>query len=90
MVLEDASVNVTRPLELKVHQPEEIAARIGGISIKTLTALIRNYHLETTTLGYTEPARRGGRPRRLWAMTDSQLDALLALRDRRDEKDSSI
>jgi hypothetical protein len=81
--LEDASEDVGGKEGLKVHNPEEIAERLGGISIKTLTALIRNHGLETTTLGYAEPSRKGGPPRRLWGMTDPQLETLLALRNRR-------
>ena len=76
--------------EPKVHTPEEIAARAGGISVKSLSALIRDRGLETTTLGYAEPSRKGGPRRRLWGMTDAQLQALLALRRRRDpDRDSS-
>ncbi len=90
MVLEDASPSVTSYQGLTVHDPDEIAARLGGINIKTLMALIRAHGLETTTLGYTEPARKGGRPRRLWGMTDSQLEALLALRDRGGEKSPPV
>jgi hypothetical protein len=66
-----------------LHTPEEIAERLGGIAIKTLNELIRKRGLETTTLGYQEPSRKGGPRRRLWGMTDEQLDALLALRRRR-------
>jgi hypothetical protein len=88
--LEDASANATSHSELKLHHPEEIVEKLGGINIKTLTAVIRNHGLETTTLGYTEPARKGGRPRRLWAMTDPQLEALLALRDHRGEKNPPV
>jgi hypothetical protein len=69
--------------ELKVHTPEEIAERLGGISIKSLSALIRDRGLETTTLGYAEPSRNGGPRRRLWGMTGAQLKALLAQRRRR-------
>ncbi len=79
-VLQDASVSEGGQEGLVVHDPEAIAERLGGISIKTLTALIRNHSLETTTLGYTEPSRKGGPPRRLWGMTEPQLEALLALR----------
>jgi hypothetical protein len=50
LVLEDASVNAEGHEASRVHTPEAIAARLGGISIKTLTALIRNHGLETTTL----------------------------------------
>jgi hypothetical protein len=88
--LEDASANVTCHEGLEVHDPEAIAAKLGGINIKTLTALIRAHGLETTTLGYTAPARKGGRPRRLWGMTDPQLAALLALRDRRGGKGTPV
>jgi hypothetical protein len=63
-----------------IHHPDEIAARLGSVSVKTLNALIRNHGLETTTLGYVPPSRKGGRPRRLWGMTDVQLQSLLALR----------
>ena len=86
MVLEDARVNATSQERLEVHTPEEIAARLGGINIKTLTALIRNHGLETTTFGYAEPSRKGGPPRRLWGMTDPQLEVLLALRNRRGQE----
>jgi hypothetical protein len=83
LVLEDASVNAEGNEASRVHTPEAIAARLGGINIKTLTALIRNHRLETTTLGYAEPSRKGGPRRRLWGMTGPQLEALLALRNRR-------
>ncbi len=81
--MEDASAKAADEEGLRVLNPEAIAERLGGISIKTLTALIRNHGLETTTLGYAEPSRKGGPPRRLWGMTDPQLEALLALRNRR-------
>ncbi|MGP0067268.1 MAG: hypothetical protein ACLQGP_27195 [Isosphaeraceae bacterium] len=81
--MEDTSTNATGEAKPRVHDPEAIAARLGGINIKTLTALIRNHNLETTTLGYAEPSKKGGPPRRLWGMTDAQLEALLALRNRR-------
>ncbi len=64
----------------RIHHPDEIVSRLGNISIKTLSALIRNHKLETTTLGYAPPSRKGGRARRLWGMTDRQLESLLALR----------
>ena len=83
MGLKDASANADTREGLTIHDPETIAERLGGINIKTLMALIRTHALETTTLGYTEPARKGGRPRRLWGMTDPQLEALLAVRARR-------
>jgi hypothetical protein len=83
MVLEDAREHAVGEERPRVHDPEAIAARLGGINIKTLTALIRNHSLETTTLGYSEPSKKGGPPRRLWGMTDAQLEALLALRNRR-------
>jgi hypothetical protein len=73
--------------QVKVHTPEEIIERLGGISIKTLLALIRNRGLETTTLGYAEPSPKGGPRRRLWGMTDAQLEALLALRRQRGQEE---
>ena len=33
---------------------------LGGISVKTLNDLIRDRGLETTTLGYAPPSRKGG------------------------------
>jgi hypothetical protein len=90
MVLENASRKSTNLEGLTVHDPAAIAARLGGINIKTLMALIRNHGLETTTLGYTEPARKGGRPRRLWGMTAPQLEALLAVRDRHHGKSTPV
>ena len=67
----------------RIYTPEQIAARAGGISVKSLSALIRDRGLETTTLGYAPPSRKGGPRRRLWGMTDVQLEALLAARRRR-------
>lgn len=69
--------------EPRLHTPEAIAAKLGGISLKTLNDLVRDRGHETTTLGYAPPSRKGGPKRRLWAMTDAQLEALLAARRRR-------
>ncbi len=63
-----------------LHTPEEIAARLGGMTIKSLAELIRKEKLETTTLRFLDPSRRGGRRRRVWGMTEEQLQALLVLR----------
>jgi hypothetical protein len=73
-----------------LHTPEQIAERLGGMAVKSLSELIRKFNLETTTLHYAEPSRKGGRKRRVWGMTGSQLEALLALRrgnDRQPEQD---
>jgi hypothetical protein len=67
----------TEPL---IHTPEDIASRVGNITVKTLSALIRSRGLETTTLGYAPPSRKGGPRRRVWGMTDAQLQSLLAVR----------
>lgn len=67
----------------RLHSPEEIAARVGGIAVKTLNDLIRDRNLETTTIGYAPPSRKGGPRRRIWGMTDEQLDALLAVRQKK-------
>jgi hypothetical protein len=75
----DDSHEATR---IKIHTPDEIAERAGRITIKTLSALIRSRGLETTTLGHAPPSRKGGPPRRLWGMTDAQLERLLAVRKR--------
>jgi hypothetical protein len=75
-------VNQASNGEIKIHTPEEIAERVGRITIKTLNALIRSRGLETTTLGHAPPSRKGGPPRRLWGMTDAQLACLVALRKR--------
>jgi hypothetical protein len=82
IALGDASVKDAQGAEIKIHTPNEIAAKAGSITIKTLSALIRSRGLETTTLGHAPPSRKGGPPRRLWGMTDAQLDCLLALRKR--------
>ena len=66
----------------RIYWPEEIAERLGGIAVKSLGELIRKTGLEITTLGFAEPSRKGGRRRRLWGMTNAQLDALLELRRR--------
>ncbi len=44
----------------RVFSPEEIAERVGGIAVKSLNELIRKHGMETTTLGYAEPSRKGG------------------------------
>jgi hypothetical protein len=77
--------------ESSLHTPEAIATMLGGISIKTLNDLIRDRGLETTTLGYAPPSRKGGPRRRIWGMTDAQLEALMAVRKRRgaDQKSGS-
>jgi hypothetical protein len=62
--------------------PEVIATRIGGISVKSLGELIRKHGLETTTLGYAGPSRRGGPPRRIWGMNQAQFQALVITRER--------
>jgi hypothetical protein len=69
--------------EARLHTPEEIAAMLGGISVKTLNDLVRDRGLQTTTLGYAPPSRKGGPRRRVWGMTDAQLEALLESRRRR-------
>lgn len=89
MALDEAGTNDATAKQPRVHNPEEIAQRLGGLNIKTLAALIRNHGLETTTLGHAEPSPKGGPRRRLWGMTDAQLEALLALRNRRDEASDS-
>lgn len=66
----------------RIFTPEEIAERLGGMALKSLGELIRTHSLETTTLGYAPPSRKGGPRRRLWGMTEDQLDALLAVRKR--------
>ena len=81
-VLGHASVSDAKTVEARIHTPDEIAERIGSITIKTLSALIRSRGLETTTLGHAPPSRKGGPPRRLWGMTDAQLERLLAVRKR--------
>ena len=72
--------------EARLHDPGEIAAMLGGISLKTLNDLIRDRGLETTTLGHAPPSRKGGPPRRIWGMTDDQLEALMAVRRRRNRE----
>ena len=78
----DGRVSEEKTEALKIYTPDEIAESAGRITIKTLSALIRSRHLETTTLGHAPPSKRGGPPRRLWGMTDAQLECLLALRKR--------
>jgi hypothetical protein len=63
-----------------MHMPEEIALRVGGITVKSLCELIRYNRLKTTTLGFAAGAPKGGPRRRLWGMTEAQLQALLAVR----------
>jgi hypothetical protein len=83
MDLGDSSLSQPGGEGSKIHAPGEIAERLGNITVKTLSALIRARGLETTTLGYAEPSRKGGPRRRIWGMTDAQVEALLAVRRRR-------
>jgi hypothetical protein len=73
----------------RLHTPEEIAVLLGGISVKTLNDLIRDRGHETTTLGYASPSRKGGPRRRIWGMTDEQLEALLAARRKRGRRENA-
>jgi hypothetical protein len=81
--LKDDDQDVVGPKLEQLYAPEEIAKRLGGISVKSLSELIRKAGLETTTLGHTKPSRKGGRRRRLWGMTSAQLETLLEFRRRR-------
>src|SRR4051794_25835727 len=69
--------------EVTVYSPQEISERIGGISVKSLAEVIRKAGLETTTVGYAEPSKRGGPGRRIWGMTDDQLERFLHFRNQR-------
>ena len=64
---------------VKLHSPEEIAERLGGMAVKSLSELIRKTGAETTTIGYEDAPRKGGKKRRLWGMTDAQLEELLEI-----------
>jgi hypothetical protein len=81
--LKDVDQKEVGPGMEQLHTPEEIAEQLGGISVKSLSELIRKTGLETTTLGHTKPSRKGGRRRRLWGMTPAQLMALKEFRRRR-------
>jgi len=70
-------------VEARFYSPEEIAERVGGMSVKSLAELIRIAGIETTTLGHAQPSRKGGPGRRLWGMTETQLERLLEFRQRR-------
>jgi hypothetical protein len=72
---------------VQIHTPDDIADRLGGISLKSLNELIRKCGVETTTLGYAEPSRKGGPRRRQWGMTETQLKVLLDRRRRRGGND---
>jgi hypothetical protein len=76
-------------MEPRLHTPEEIATMLGGISVKTLNDLVRDRGHETTTVGYAPPSRKGGPKRRIWGMTDQQLEALLAARRRRGRREDA-
>lgn len=65
-----------------LHTPEQIAERLGGMTVKSLQELIRKCGAETTTLGHAPPSRNGGPKKRIWGMTDSQLEKLLEMRKR--------
>jgi hypothetical protein len=69
--------------EPAIHTPEEIARRLGGISVKRLAELVRGGGFEVTDLGLAQRSPKGGPRRRLWGMTDAQLNALLAARRER-------
>jgi hypothetical protein len=61
----------------ELHTPEDIAQRLGGMAVKSLAELIRKTGVETTTTGFEDAPRKGGKKRRLWGMTDAQLQELL-------------
>lgn len=65
------------PVDL--YSPEEIAERLGGMAVKSLSELIRKTGAETTTVGYADDPRKGGKKRRVWGMTDAQLAELVRL-----------
>ncbi|MGC8643169.1 MAG: hypothetical protein ACP5XB_25190 [Isosphaeraceae bacterium] len=75
---------------IKLHSPEEIARRLGGMAVKSLAELIRKTGVETTTIGYEDAPRKGGKKRRLWGMTDAQLQELLKHWRPRTNKSSDI
>ncbi len=81
--MHDQGPNKHGRVPARVYSPEEIAERLGGIAVKSLGEVIRSLGLETTTLGYAQPSRKGGPRRRLWGMTEIQLDALMVRRGRK-------
>jgi len=83
MALNEDKVRRDGKSEAKVYSPQEISERVGGISVNSLTAVIRKAGLETTTIGHAEPSKRGGPSRRVWGMTEAQLERLLHFRNER-------
>ena len=67
-----------------LHTPEEIARRLGGINVKTLNDLVRDGGFAITVLGLADRSPKGGKRKRIWGMTNAQLDALIAARERRE------
>jgi hypothetical protein len=64
-----------------VHPPEEAARRLGGISASTLVKLLREGGYAFVSL--SPGAKPWGRGRKLWGMTDEQINAVIAGQSRR-------
>ena len=69
--------------EVTIHTPEEIARRAGSITIKTLQCSHSQPGPRDDHAGPRPAVTPGGSTlRRLWGMTDAQLESLLAVRKR--------
>lgn len=64
-----------------VHPPDEAARRLGGISVRTLVALLKAKGYPYTEL--KPGATPWGRGRQLWGLTDDQIAAVVAGQARR-------
>jgi hypothetical protein len=66
--------------DITVHPPEEVARRLGGISVTQLVAILKAHGYEYTQL--MPGSKPWGRGRQIWGMTDDQI-ATLVLGQRR-------
>jgi hypothetical protein len=72
---------MSRTAAITVHPPQEAARRLGGISVSTLVKLLRDGGYSFVSL--SPGAKPWGRGRKLWGMTDEQINALIAGQNRR-------
>lgn len=70
--------------QIAVYPPEEVARRLGGISVALLVSILKAHGYEYTQL--TPGAKPWGRGRQVWGMTDEQIADLIAGQTRQHPK----
>jgi hypothetical protein len=67
--------------DITVYPPEEVARRLGGISVTQLVAILKTHGYEYTQL--MPGSKPWGRGRQIWGMTDDQIATLILGQRRR-------